>query len=667
MNSEELNLDLDISEKRGVIEELRQQTETGLRDVLSLIASACNVSVGGVFFNHDRLAPYQLLHNTSPRDDAVVKSEFSKILGLKSFVKKPEVPWIFKNELIKISGREVSEISKYEFACIAPIVDHKYNFIGGIIIADKKILELSDFQQKLLSIQASQMTRELILRFGLNREIDLHEKLNERKRMLRMVLDNVPAKIWFKDDKNNVVRLNAEAARSSGRSIEELEGKNCSEIWPDMHEQYYREDQEVFKTGQPMKGIIQHYHHKAGASGWISTDKVPYIDEKTGKQFILVISMDITELRKYQRQVSWDAERLDLIGSSSNVGLWDWPIFEEDKIWWSPVFHEMMGDPQRKDQPSVKRFQESIHPDDIKIFEEELQKYVKGTKPFSFECRVKDGDGGFRWHLISGQSSSKPNAKQKRIIGSMTDIHELKTIQLNYDIEREKLSDAYKELDRFTYVASHDLKAPLRGMSNVIDWVREDLKSGTLSSTEDHLNLLESRVDRMDMLLKDILSFSKAGKAVSKAKSVDMNILVDRVTDWMATPDGFKIDVVAPLPVLNIQETVAEQIFSNLISNAVKHNDAEQGYVKISCEQSYFDYTFIIEDNGPGIADEYRDIIFEPFKRLVTKDDVEGSGLGLSIVQKMVRSVNGAISVDPYEERSGTRINVIIPKIMVQN
>jgi len=108
--------------------------------------------------------------------------------------------------------------------------------------------------------------------------------LNERKRMLRMVLDNVPAKIWFKDDKNNVVRLNAEAARSSGRSIEELEGKNCSEIWPDMHEQYYREDQEVFKTGQPMKGIIQHYHHKAGASGWISTDKVPYIDEKTGKQ-----------------------------------------------------------------------------------------------------------------------------------------------------------------------------------------------------------------------------------------------------------------------------------------------------------------------------------------------------------------------------------------------
>jgi len=144
-----------------------------------------------------------------------------------------------------------------------------------------------------------------------------------------------------------------------------------------------------------------------------------------------------------------------------------------------------------------------------------------------------------------------------------------------------------------------------------------------------------------------------------------MQILVDNIIDWMPISKDLKVEVIGRLPVLKIQKTIAEQVFSNLISNAVKHNDTVPGVVSISCEETYFDYKFLIKDNGPGIKDEYRGIIFEPFKRLVTKDDIEGSGLGLSIVQKVLKSINGLITIKPYREGEGTCVELIIPKISV--
>jgi len=656
---------LDVSEKHDVVETLRDQTSDGLGEVLSLILMACDVSVAGVVFYDERLKPYQQISNRSSGGNKAVEVELKHALSLSVFTKKEHHPWITQSDIVEVDPKLLQSSTRYKSAFVTPIVNHKYEFIGGIVLADEKLICLSEFQQRFIALQSSQLTRELILRFALSREIDLHEKLNERKRMLRMVLDNVPAKIWFKDDKNNVLRLNELAAKSSGQTVKELEGKNSSEIWPDMAKQYYKEDLAAFQTGQPQKGIIQHYTHKNGKSGWISTDKIPFYDEETGQKFILVVSMDITKLRNYQRQISRDSERLELIGSSSNVGLWDWPIFNEDKIWWSPVFHEMMGDPERKIKPTVKIFQSAIHPEDLKLFDATLAKYMENYKPFSLECRVKSKDEAYRWYLISGQSSSTYQDKNKRIIGSMTDIHDMKTIQLNYDIERQKLAEAYKELDSFAYVASHDLKGPLRGMSNVIDWIREDIQSEQFESITDHLNLLESRVDRLDVLLKDILSFSKAGKTITQAENVDMQILVDNIIDWMPISKDLKVEVIGKLPVLKIQKTIAEQVFSNLISNAVKHNDTVPGVVSISCEETYFDYKFLIKDNGPGIKDEYRGIIFEPFKRLVTKDDIEGSGLGLSIVQKVLKSINGLITIKPYREGEGTCVELIIPKISV--
>jgi len=117
----------------------------------------------------------------------------------------------------------------------------------------------------------------------------------------------------------------------------------------------------------------------------------------------------------------------------------------------------------------------------------------------------------------------------------------------------KKLAEAYKELDRFAYVASHDLKGPLRGMSNIIDWVREDIELKTFDSTSNHLDLLKSRVDRMETLLKDILSFSRAGKTVTKPEKVDMNHLIKNIIDWVSIPKGFEVSILNSLPVLTIQ------------------------------------------------------------------------------------------------------------------
>ena len=212
----------------------------------------------------------------------------------------------------------------------------------------------------------------------------------------------------------------------------------------------------------------------------------------------------------------------------------------------------------------------------------------------------------------------------------------------------QKLEASNKELNKFAYVTSHDLRAPLRGIENLVAWIKEDDAESLSEKSQERLNKLQSRLERMDNLINGILAYSRAGNTQNNITSVNVNDLVTELVDSLSGHRNvvdLQLDIVTPLPTLDTNATVISQVFSNLISNAIKYSDKSSVMIKISCQENANDYQFSVSDNGPGIEPQFHEKIFDLFQTLQSKDDSESSGVGLALVKKIVEMMGGEITL----------------------
>lgn len=212
--------------------------------------------------------------------------------------------------------------------------------------------------------------------------------------------------------------------------------------------------------------------------------------------------------------------------------------------------------------------------------------------------------------------------------------------QRTVDLERSN-----RELAAFAYVASHDLRSPLRGISQLSEWIGEDMPSGVPPTIETHLKLMRSRVARMERLLDDLLSYSRVGRIEGDVAEVDVAQLCRESFDLIAPPPGFTLELEGELPRLITRATPLTQVFQNLIGNAVKHHDRDVGTIRISAKPVEGGYLFTVADDGPGIPPQFHDRIFALFQTLRPRDEVEGSGMGLALVRKQVELYGGEVKV----------------------
>jgi len=225
-----------------------------------------------------------------------------------------------------------------------------------------------------------------------------------------------------------------------------------------------------------------------------------------------------------------------------------------------------------------------------------------------------------------------------------------------------KITSQNEELQHFTYVASHDLRSPLRGIENLTRFVEQDMAREDYAEIPTHMTLLRSRISRMNRLLSDMLAFSKIGKGSAEVTTFDLGDALEEVVDWIDIPDGFSIKLPPDLPTLTAPISAVQQIFLNLLNNAVKHHDKQAGLAEVKYHNAGDAHVFVVADDGPGIPAEYREYIFQAFNRLNPRDAVEGSGIGLAITQKFVASVGGKIRVLDTDAPRGTSFEVTLPK-----
>lgn len=280
-------------------------------------------------------------------------------------------------------------------------------------------------------------------------------------------------------------------------------------------------------------------------------------------------------------------------------------------------------------------------------------------KSSSYEVKAKTKSGKTLYLLISGAPNYNIDGEVIGSIGIHLDITELKNLEFQKEKLLEKLEKSNDELQEYAHIVSHDLKSPLRSIDALVSWLKEDNKGKLDNVSMQNFKLIETTLEKMEQLITDVLNYSRIGADTTIKAEIDLNSMVSELVSMLYIPDHIEISTLNILPNIKGDKTKLQQVFQNLIGNAVKYIDKEKGNIKIDVEELKTHYKFSIKDNGIGIEKKYHNKIFKIFHSL--KKSKDSSGIGLSIVKKIVNLHEGEIWLDS-EPNVGTTFYFTLKK-----
>lgn len=364
---------------------------------------------------------------------------------------------------------------------------------------------------------------------------------------------------------------------------------------------------------------------------------------------------DITLRRKYRKSI--EAQRLKYRNIIANMNLGLLEVDNNDIILMvNQSFVKMCG--YSEDYLIGKRASDLFPIEASKIdVSNENQKRIKGVSS-SYEITVKNRSQEIRHWLISGAPNFNINGEVIGSIGVHLDITEIKNLEDQKETLLKQLEKSNNELHEYAHIVSHDLKSPLRSINALVSWLKEDNKGKFDEASMQNFDHIEATLEKMEGLITDILDYSSVG-AESKQEMFNLNDTVSDLISILFIPEHITITVLNELPHILGDKTKIHQLFQNLISNAIKFIDKEEGIIEIDVQELEHHYQFSVKDNGIGIEEKHFKKVFQIFHSLNKRKD--STGIGLSIVKKIVELHKGEVWLES-ELNKGTTFYFTLSK-----
>ena len=371
---------------------------------------------------------------------------------------------------------------------------------------------------------------------------------------------------------------------------------------------------------------------------------------------VVGVNWDITNLKKLQADLEESNQRYELMASGSSVGIWDWFDTEKSQIYWSSRAFEILGYSDKEVDPNLDFVQSILHSEDKQKFLSLIKDYINSEFRMDTRFRLKHKGGKYRWFRLSTEALRK-NKKAVRIVGSVQDIHERVLVI-------DELKKSNEKLDQFAYIASHDLREPLRGMRNFSQFLIEDYGDQIDSQGLEYLEVIKKLGGRLEGYLDSLLYFSRLGREEMSCKLIDISDLLKEVEETYIDPSSNNVEIIlnSDLPTILCDPLKLTRIFGNLFQNAVRYNLSEVKKLEIRYEKkSDHIHQFWVKDNGIGIKKDHWDRIFTIFKKLHSRENFPGgTGLGLTLARKACDMHEGDLWVEDSQEGLGTTFTFTI-------
>jgi PAS domain S-box-containing protein len=368
-------------------------------------------------------------------------------------------------------------------------------------------------------------------------------------------------------------------------------------------------------------------------------------------------------LKKLTGDLESSEQRYELAMTGTNAGIWDWDLVN-NRIFHGLRWKEMLGYSEDDNMDiSIDDFYPLVHPDDLERVKTSLNDHFENKIPYNIEYRIKNKNGSYGWYYDAGKAIWDKTGKPIRMVGSIINVTKRKQDEQQIKQQNELLEKTNVELDRFVYITSHDLKAPLLSILGLINLAE---LSKSKAEIDNCLTMMKDRVKSLENFISDIIDYSRNVRLGLVKEVVELRRLVEGIISdvmFMENVNKIHFEILIDQEFRFISdERRISVIMKNLISNAIKYHryDQDNPFISIKAERTPDLIVISVRDNGEGIQAEMIPRIFDMFFRGTEKSN--GSGLGLYIVREMMEKLNGHIAVESTL-KAGSEFRISLPVI----
>ncbi len=513
---------------------------------------------------------------------------------------------------------------------------------------------------------------------GTMKEITGQKKVEEELRRFKFMVDNAIEKFILIKEDGKIAYINEYAWKNWGYTEDEAKELHIKDIDANYNKKQF---DKIFQHAKD--NITEHYESVYKRKDGSMYDVEINMGGLTidGKLHLFAVARNVTERKKAETALRISEEKFRLLADSMPQHIWTGDAEGNLNYFNKSVFDFSGLSPEKVYKEGWLQI---VHPDEQ---EENVQAWTEAVKTgsfFLFEHRFRRHDGEYRWQLSRAIPQKDSEGNIQMWVGTSTDIndHKLMTDKLENKVQQrtkelqqlnETLVKSNIELGQFAYVASHDLQEPLRKIQTFATHIQQSESDKLSDRGKDYFNRMQSAAKRMQQLIIDLLSFSRANSDEKYFESVDLNLILDNSKEQLKETILQKKAVVksAELPVISGIPYQVEQLFNNLISNAVKFSNKDTKpiveikyelvdgkYINLNKNIAYHHISF--SDNGIGFEPEYAERIFQIFQRLHGREAYPGTGIGLAICKKIVENHNGLLTASS-ESGKGATFDVYLP------